>query len=324
MKELNEQRILDIKNSLKENPWVTDHHPIFNHSTIEPIFNTISGTKAIGGSIAYMDYTEPLGDFEEMQKAGLKLYIKFFDWVEMRYFSHGDRKIKDAEMTQAISRMGVNRMFELGEQHYKELVAADGNWWNGSLEVKPPTPPGQEKTPFMKNPWKWFLGLFKRKVEYIYTPEMNVERMQRKLLSKLLILANIPAWKGRRGPAQNVIVSGKLATALQDNTMFTYTSNTEAFASSIPGIHLIGSIAGLNIYVDPYMHWNDHRILVWRKGREAEPGLSLAYQIGSIKPGVTEDNMKSFDSANIKMIESGENLQTQYICAEIEWNDRLI
>jgi hypothetical protein len=38
-------------------------------------------------------------------------------------------------------------------------------------------------------------------------------------------------------------------------------------------LYFAGSIAGLNVYVDPYMTWDDTRILVGRKGDANSPGV---------------------------------------------------
>jgi hypothetical protein len=38
-------------------------------------------------------------------------------------------------------------------------------------------------------------------------------------------------------------------------------------------LYLAGTVAGLKIYVDPYMNWEDTRVLVGRKGDANSPGL---------------------------------------------------
>ena len=41
-------------------------------------------------------------------------------------------------------------------------------------------------------------------------------------------------------------------------------------------LYFAGSIAGLNVYVDPYMTWDDTRVLVGRKSDGNNPGVIFA------------------------------------------------
>jgi hypothetical protein len=96
--------------------------------------------------------------------------------------------------------------------------------------------------------------------------------VQRKLITKMVHASNYIATEGRVGPAQFAVTNGGLAAALMD--IAGYTINP--IKSKISGqgqLYPVGQIGDISIYVDPYMRYNDNRIVLGRKNNPDQPGL---------------------------------------------------
>ena len=96
--------------------------------------------------------------------------------------------------------------------------------------------------------------------------------VQRKLITKMVHASNYIATEGRVGPAQFAVTNGGLAASLMD--IAGYTINP--LKSKISGqgqLYPVGQIGDISIYVDPYMRYNDNRILLGRKNNPDQPGL---------------------------------------------------
>jgi len=88
--------------------------------------------------------------------------------------------------------------------------------------------------------------------------------VQRKLITKIAHASNYIATEGRVGPAQYLVTNGGLAAALQD--IAGYTVNPVKSKLNGQGqLYPVGSIGDIAIYVDPYMKYNDNRIVLGRK-----------------------------------------------------------
>lgn len=96
--------------------------------------------------------------------------------------------------------------------------------------------------------------------------------IQRKLITKIAHASNYIATEGRVGPAQYLITNGGLAAALQD--IAGYTINPVKSKLNGQGqLYPVGSIGDISIYVDPYMRYNDNRIVLGRKNNPDQPGI---------------------------------------------------
>jgi hypothetical protein len=96
--------------------------------------------------------------------------------------------------------------------------------------------------------------------------------VQRKLITKMLHASNYIATEGRIGPAQFAVTNGGLAAALMD--VVGYTVNPVKSKLNGQGqLYPVGQVADIQIYVDPYMKYNDNRIVLGRKNNPDQPGL---------------------------------------------------
>ena len=96
--------------------------------------------------------------------------------------------------------------------------------------------------------------------------------VQRKLITKLAHASNYIATEGRVGPAQFAVTNGGLAAAFMD--IAGYTINP--VKSKINGsgqLYPVGQIGDITVYVDPYMKYNDNRIVIGRKNNPDQPGI---------------------------------------------------
>lgn len=92
--------------------------------------------------------------------------------------------------------------------------------------------------------------------------------------------SNSIAHNGRIGPANTIICGPGLAALLQDSNAFVYSSvNT---VSQICGLYKIGQFAGHIVYIDPYIDFNDKRMIVGRFSQDVY-GVKLFF-----KPDLTK------------------------------------
>jgi hypothetical protein len=96
--------------------------------------------------------------------------------------------------------------------------------------------------------------------------------VQRKLITKMVHASNYIATEGRVGPAQFAVTNGGLAAALMDIAGYTI-NPVKSKISGSGQLYPVGQIGDISIYVDPYMKYNDNRIVLGRKNNPDQPGL---------------------------------------------------
>ena len=153
------------------------------------------------------------------------------------------------ELSQFISKEIVNKLFEMGELNRQSA---------------PLLPSGSGAT------------IFDFDVNaYLQNSGLSGETshaVQRKLITKLVNASNYIATEGRVGPATFVVTNGNLAAALMD--IHAYSINpVKAKMNGQGQLFPVGTIGEMTIYVDPYMKYNDNRMLVGRKNAPDQPGI---------------------------------------------------
>jgi hypothetical protein len=118
-------------------------------------------------------------------------------------------------------------------------------------------------------------GAFKEvKNADVNTSAENVYSRQRRISSRVLAAANLIQVTGRRGRANWIVTNAQVATALQDCAGYVVAPMVNTFAQDgSKDLYQAGTLAGIKVYVDPYMDWDDCRICVGRKGNGNEPGV---------------------------------------------------
>ena len=132
--------------------------------------------------------------------------------------------------------------------------------------------------------------------------------VQRKLITRIAHASNFIATEGRVGPAQYLITNGGLAAALQD--VAGYTINPVKSKLNGQGqLYPVGSIGDIAIYVDPYMRYNDNRIVLGRKNNADQPGIIFV-------PYLMAQSISVISEATFapRML-----LRSRYAVAEVGW-----
>lgn len=132
--------------------------------------------------------------------------------------------------------------------------------------------------------------------------------IQRKLITKLVHASNFIATEGRIGPAQFAVTNGGIGAALMD--IAGYTINP--LKSKISGsgqLYPVGQIGDIQIYVDPYMKYNDNRIVIGRKNNPDQPGIIFV-------PYLMAQSISIISEATFapRML-----LRSRYAVAEVGW-----
>ena len=155
------------------------------------------------------------------------------------------------ELSQTISKQIVAKIFEMGALNATSAPAANA------------AAPGSAVTIF---------DLDTAYAASTYVGGETTHAVQRKLITKIAHASNYIATEGRVGPAQYLITNGGLAAALQD--IAGYTINPVKSKLNGQGqLYPVGSIGDISIYVDPYMRYNDNRIVLGRKNNPDQPGI---------------------------------------------------
>jgi hypothetical protein len=132
--------------------------------------------------------------------------------------------------------------------------------------------------------------------------------VQRKLVTKIAHASNYIATEGRVGPAQYLITNGGLAAALSDISGYTV-NPVKSKMNSQGQLYPVGSIGDISIYVDPYMKYNDNRIVLGRKNNPDQPGIIFV-------PYLMAQSISVISEATFapRML-----LRSRYAVAEVGW-----
>jgi len=191
------------------------------------------------------------------------------------------------ELSQTISKQIVAKIFEMGDLNRTSAPLFGGT----------PTITGQT--------------IFDLDTDYVGTGGPGGETthaIQRKLITKIAHASNFIATEGRVGPAQYLITNGGLAAALQDIAGYTI-NPVKSKMNSQGQLYPVGTIGDISIYVDPYMKYNDNRIVLGRKNNPDQPGIIFV-------PYLMAQSISIISEATFapRML-----LRSRYAVAEVGW-----
>ena len=144
----------------------------------------------------------------------------------------------------------------------------------------------------------------------------TVASVHRQILTQILAAANLIANRGRRGAGNFAVVGAQVATVLQSVSGFVANPMSNTISQSAGAIYPLGSIAGVNIYTDPTLAWNDMNISVGRKGDGNGPGLVfMPYLMAESVQTIAEGTMapKIAVKSRFALVEAGFHAETQYV-----------
>jgi len=181
------------------------------------------------------------------------------------------------ELTQSINARIIEHVFRLGvtnAQNLKNYQGVDLNLYMGTKDSNMASLRGniKEFTDIYGTDLIDTWGTIKN--TEVNTSAENLHTRQRRIASRVLAASNLINVSGRRGPANWVVTNTQVVTALQDCSQYVVAPMQNTFTQSVTSnLYQAGTLAGLKVYVDPYMDWNDTRICVGRKGSGNEPGV---------------------------------------------------
>ena len=159
----------------------------------------------------------------------------------------------------------------------------------------------------------------------VNTSAENVTTHQRRIMSRILAAANLIANVSRRGRAQWVVTNVKLLSALQDASSFVVAPMVNNLAQDgSQSLYFAGSIAGLNLYVDPYMTWDDTRVCVGRKSNGNDPGvIFMPYILADTVQTIVEGTMapKLLVNSRFAIVDAGFHPEQSYYTFMVQTAD---
>ncbi len=225
------------------------------------------------------------------------------------------------ELTQGINKHILERIFRLGNSNAKQVFDIDGT--NLSLYV---SAAGPNTTITLGLPMDSDNPV--NNVSFSTAPTTptsgdNGGTLQRRILSRILAASNLIAIRGRRGAANFAVTNGQVATAIQDIAGFVPYPLANTVNQTAGSLYPIGSVAGVNIYVDPNMPWTDTRIVIGRKGDGNSPGLVfMPYLMAEAVQTIAEGTMapKVAVKSRYALVEAGFHPQTMYYTLGVKFN----
>ena len=194
------------------------------------------------------------------------------------------------ELSQTISKQIVAKIFEMGELN-RASAPATRSGFTGITNMT----------------------IFDLDTAYVSSGTNNpggetTHAVQRKLITKIAHASNFIATEGRVGPAQYLITNGGLAAALQDIAGYTI-NPVKSKLNGAGQLYPVGSIGDIAIYVDPYMRYNDNRIVLGRKNNADQPGIIFV-------PYLMAQSISVISEATFapRML-----LRSRYAVAEVGW-----
>lgn len=140
--------------------------------------------------------------------------------------------------------------------------------------------------------------------------------LHRRILSQILAAANLIANRGRRGAGNFAVCGPQTATVLQSIAGFVANPMANTFAQAAGAIYPLGSVAGVNVYTDPTMAWDDYSIAVGRKGNGNGPGIVfMPYLMAESVQTIAEGTMapKVAVKSRFALVDAGFHPETQYV-----------
>ena len=226
------------------------------------------------------------------------------------------------EISQAINNRILDRLFKLGVTNakvQKEYQGVDLNLYFGTTadatcDLK--SFPGASK----------FVGIDEQNAAENWgaianatknTAAENVYTHQRRIMSRVLAAANVITNVSRFGRPNFVVTNTKILSALQDCAGFVVAPMVNTLTQDgSNSLYFAGSIAGLNLYVDPFMTWDDTRVLVGRKGDGNTPGVVfMPYILADTVQTIVEGTMapKLLVNSRFAIVDAGFHPEQQYL-----------
>lgn len=225
------------------------------------------------------------------------------------------------EISQTLNKHILSRLFALGWKNHVKAELAEGINLNLNLvEAEATDDPisvefalydeAGSRTESMNVPKRVDYGQFH-----------NQDTEFKRVFSNILAAGNVIAQRGRRGAANFVVTNLKVATMLQTNAQYGFSPIANTINQTNGNLYPVGTVAGMTIYVDPNMAYDDTRVLVGRKGDKEEPGLHFCpYLLADKVSTIAEATMspKMWIRSRYALVDVGFFPETQYLTFWVE------
>ena len=222
------------------------------------------------------------------------------------------------EITQHINQRILERVFALGVTNaaqQKVYQGVDLNLWMGTMGTTLDQMVAKDKYVDIYGVDQ-ATAAWKVANSEVNTSAENLATRQRRIASRVLAAANLIQTVGRRGRATWIVTNTMIATALQDVSGYVVAPMVNNMAQDgSQNLYLGGTLAGLKVYVDPYMNWDDCRICVGRKGDANSPGVVFMPYILADSVSITAEGTmapKMLVNSRFAIAEIGFYPETQY------------
>lgn len=231
-------------------------------------------------------------------------------------------------ISQSINNRILDRLFKLGTDNaikQKALQGVDLNLYFGDASA----PAQKDFTSF--SAFKYFKplnetlpapGSWNVVNATKNTSAENFMTHQRRIMSRILAASNLIANVSRHGRASWVVVNTQIATALQDNAQFIAAAMSNTLSQDAQSsVYHLGSIAGLQVYVEPNMKWDDTRVLVGRKATGKTPGVVfMPYILSDTIKIIAEGTMapKMLTNSRFAIVDAGFHPEFNYLCFAVD------
>lgn len=225
------------------------------------------------------------------------------------------------QISQEINNRLLDRVFKLGVTNakiQKEYQGVDLNLYLSSSAN------GEKELSAFSSASK-FVGIDNKNAAQGWGPVKNATQNtaaenftthQRRIMTRVMAASNLIANVSRFGRGQWVVCSTQMLSALQDCAGYVVAPMQNTLTQDGSGsLYFAGSIAGLNIYVDPYMLWNDNRICVGRKSDGNTPGVVfMPYILADTVQIVAEGTMapKMLVNSRFAIVDAGMHPEQNY------------
>jgi hypothetical protein len=232
------------------------------------------------------------------------------------------------QISQSINNRILDRIFKLGVTNaktQKDYQNVDLNlYFGGNLTEVP-----------MKNVTNKYVDIHGNdlganwNIKAVQNTNSNIDSSliyaQRRIMSRLLAAANLIASVSRRGRGQFAVTNAHILSALQDNAAFVVAPMVNTLTQNGQNsLYFAGSVAGLNLYVDPYMTWEDNRVCVGRKSNGKEPGvIFMPYILADTVQTIAEGTMapKLLVNSRFAIVDAGFYPEQSYYTFVVGFGD---
>jgi len=231
------------------------------------------------------------------------------------------------ELSQNINKQLLSRLFALGWKNHIEAFHAEGV--NLNLNLTTATNVVTPAYAYLEDGAQVNESMPVPNFE-TYGGNANFENQDtilKRISARALAAGNVIMNRGRRGAANFVVTNYKLATALQLGAQYSFSPLANTFNQTNGSLYPVGTVAGMTVYVDPLMKYDDTRVLVGRKGDKDEPGLNfcpyiMAESVRMIAEGTASP--KVVIKSRYAIVETGWWPETQYLVYFVKTNAGMI